>query len=607
MSLRVKPARWFEAVVPRPSVARSVEILAATGCVQLESEPVKNTALPDYSACAAPLEAWRNIRRRYLGYWPAPRFEPTRKDALMESRFAAALRALEGWVAQASAHVEQLEALRHERHELRRLADFLQLVQGRDELDLAAVATAHAPLSGGLLVAAEGAAIPPLSEQVITHRAEAPGFVYLLVLGPSAEIAELAQSLGGRDTRAIPLPAWLPTSPKDALAEATTRIARIDARIEQEYAQIGGLNERAGLPAVLGELRRLEWLTPQLSVIPVSEYLARITGWTSAVRTEALAAPLTAAGIPGVVNFFAAPQGLYPPTLPENPWWARPFELFVKLLGTPGRDEADPTALVAFVAPLLFGYMFADVGQGLVLVASGLLLRKRWPALGMLIPGGALATVFGFVFGSVFAREDLLAPLWVAPLAAPLPVLALPLGFGALLVVAGLLLSGIEEHWAGRGRIWLETEAGLIALYLGLLGALVAPAAGFTLAAAGLGWFVAGHVLVPRRQRHESLGAHAGELFERVLQLGVNTLSFARVGAFAIAHAGLAAALTSLALAAGHAGGLLVLLLGNVVILVLEGMVVAIQTTRLVLFEFFVRFGRAEGRPFQALGPPSAI
>ena len=606
MSLRVRPARWFEAVVPRPAVARSVELLAATGRVQLERERVPSTELADYSALREPLETYRALRQRYLGYWPAPQYEPTQRDRRMEQRLATALDALQGWVTQAAPIVDHVETLRHQRHDLHRLAEFVHLVLDRRDLDLAAVANAHPPLAGTLLIVAEHAQVPPLSDQVIQAQVEGGRFRYLMALGPAAEIAELAQTLGGREARSVPLPAWLPGAPADALARLTERIAQIDTDLEHDYATIEGISAATRLPGVLGELRRIEWLAPQLEGIPVSDYLARITGWTSAPATAVLAAPLRDAGIPGVVNFLPAPPRLYPPTLPHNPKWARPFELFVGLLGTPGRNEADPTLLVALIAPLLFGYMFADVGQGLVLFVAGLLLRRRLPALGMLIPGGLLAMLFGWLFGSVFCREDLIEPLWLLPLEAPLPVLAAPLAAGALLIAGGLALAGIEEHWAGRGRIWLETDGGLIALYLGLLGALFDPAIGLPVASAGALWFIAGPALVPRSLRHESIGAHAGELFERVLQLAVNTVSFVRVGAFAIAHAGLAAAVTSLGHATSGFAALLILLLGNVVIVVLEGMVVSVQTTRLILFEFFVRFVRAEGRPFRALMPPSA-
>jgi V/A-type H+-transporting ATPase subunit I len=88
-----------------------------------------------------------------------------------------------------------------------------------------------------------------------------------------------------------------------------------------------------------------------------------------------------------------------------------------------------------------------------------------------------------------------------------------------------------------------------------------------------------------------------------MLQLGVNTVSFVRVGAFALAHAGLCTAVVGMAEAAGR-GYWPVLLLGNAAIVGLEGLVVSIQTTRLILFEFFIRFLTARGRAFEPLPSP---
>ena len=606
MSLRARPARWFEALIPRPSVARSVEILAASGCVQLEQERGSTQPLPNLAALAQPLEAYRAIRQRYRGYWPPPDFPSATNDDLLEDRLAGALAQLRRWEQGAAPRVQAIEARRRERHDLVRIADFLDLVLERDDLDLGSIVAARPPLAGVLLALADHAAVPEMSEDIIVARAGGPAHRYLLALGPDGAIRELTQAMGGREAQVLALPDWLAGMPARALATVSERIETLDQGIEAEYAGLATLARDRGLAALLGELRRLEWFARHLEGIPVSEYLARVTGWTSAASPQALSQPLQASGIAAVLSFLPAPRGLYPPTLTQNPWWARPFELFVRLVGTPGRNEADPTLLVALVAPLLFGYMFGDVGQGAILLGAGLLLRRRWPALGMLIPGGILAMAFGFVFGSAFCQEGLIHPLWLAPLEDPLAVLTVPLIIGAALILLSLVLRGVEEHWAGRGRVWLEADAGLIALYLGLLIVAWQRAAGAALIGAGTLWFVLGPALQPLAERRESLGAHAGELLERLLQLGVNTLSFVRVGAFAIAHAGLAAAVTSLALAAGDVGGLLVLALGNVLILALEGLVVSVQTTRLILFEFFVRFVSAGGRAFRALPPPSA-
>jgi V/A-type H+-transporting ATPase subunit I len=95
----------------------------------------------------------------------------------------------------------------------------------------------------------------------------------------------------------------------------------------------------------------------------------------------------------------------------------------------------------------------------------------------------------------------------------------------------------------------------------------------------------------------------AGSSVERILQMAVNTVSFVRIGAFALAHAGLCAAVVGMAEASGP-GYWPVLIIGNAAIIALEGLVVSIQTTRLVLFEFFIRFLTARGRAFVPLAPP---
>jgi V/A-type H+-transporting ATPase subunit I len=171
------------------------------------------------------------------------------------------------------------------------------------------------------------------------------------------------------------------------------------------------------------------------------------------------------------------------------------------------------------------------------------------------------------------------------------------------LLSVGQLLAGLGALWRGRLRDWLLVDLGFLILYLGLVFLVIASdRVPEWLPLVGLGWYLVGSFLVARR----FLGALAafGHLAENGLQLLTNTLSFARVGAFALAHAALSAAVVTMAEAAPVWGALPILVLGNLVIIVLEGLVVGIQTTRLVLFEFFNRFLRGSGRVFEPLPPP---
>jgi V/A-type H+-transporting ATPase subunit I len=289
----------------------------------------------------------------------------------------------------------------------------------------------------------------------------------------------------------------------------------------------------------------------------------------------------------------------------RNPVWARPFERFVNLLGTPAAAEADPSSLLAVLVPLMFGYMFGDVGQGLVLLAAALLLRRRWPVLNILAMCGSVSVAFGVVFGSVFGREDIIPALWVHPIEQPLPVLQAPLAFGVLVLLLGLLLKALQLVWQGAAKQWWRLEAPQLVLYISVLTMLVSSRAG-PVAGGALLWYLLGSRLQQRDDATFAMTAALGNLVENLVQLLINTLSFVRVGAFALAHAGLALAFTTLAdMPESRVLAVAILVLGNLVVIVLEGLVVTVQTTRLVLFEFFIRFVHAGGRVFRPLAAPA--
>ena len=65
-----------------------------------------------------------------------------------------------------------------------------------------------------------------------------------------------------------------------------------------------------------------------------------------------------------------------PPTKLRNPKLFRPFEMFIKMYGLPAYGEFDPTILIGITYSFLFGFMFGDVGQGLLLLLGGYLLYR---------------------------------------------------------------------------------------------------------------------------------------------------------------------------------------------------------------------------------------
>jgi V/A-type H+-transporting ATPase subunit I len=599
MSLRPEPARWFECLIARDDLAISVETLAASGEIELATETAAEEAEP-VTDLRTLLDDFHLLADRYHHYWPVaiPPADLVGKPARTLFR---ALQILRTWTTRMEPRIVELERLQAEDTDLAGLREWLLLVQ-QAELDIGLLVNAGPLLTVQLYRVYDQAQLPDPPAPWLHWTLVQPESGHMLLLGPADQGEKLAHDLSAQRVRRIPLPAWLHGTPRMAVAQIEARL-QIHARHRETLQhQLQDSWEEYGLGAVLGEVARLDWFLRQVRYQVNSVNLAWVRGWSSAASAGQLQARLAAAGVRALVHFEAPPAGQSPPLVLRNPAWIRPFELFPRLLGMPSAQEADPSRILALVVPLLFGYMFGDLGQGLVLLAAGLLLKRRWPVTALLIPAGASAMLFGLLFGSLFALENLIPALWLHPMSHPLLVLVIPLVFGTLLLLLGLLLNGLEAGWRGAGRHWWWRDAPVILLYGGLLALLFHPGAGYALLL-GLGWTLLGGLLTRQGHPAARLGLAVGEQFEQLFQLAVNTLSFSRVGAFALAHAGLSQAVVALASLAGH-GGWLVLVLGNLFILALEGLVVSIQTTRLVLFEFFIRFLRAEGRGFTPLPAP---
>lgn len=600
--LRPVPARWFEVLVALDDVAVTLEALAATGAVELEPRPADSAVVP-MTELRAPLERYAELAQLYQAYWPAPAPHPPVLPSSPRAILARALARLEAWRASAEPAIRTLQALEHELAELAVWRELFARFRW-SPIDFGLLAQADEVIAHRLYVFPEPVdlTLPPgvLTLGFALKREQA-----LLVVGPSAAVEKLHRQASALKGRALDIPKWMHGRAADCLPLAQRRLNRVRHGIRRLRAVLDKLNAAHRLPEALADLERLRWFAEQVERLAAGEHFAWVTGWTSEPTGRRLHAALERARVRALIHFPPPPADANPPLVLCNPWWAQPFELFARALGVPGRHEVDPSRLLAFVVPLLFGYMFGDVGQGFVLFVAGLALARRFAVARLLVAGGLSAMGFGLLFGSVFAREDVLPALWLHPLDTPLLILGLPLLFGATLLAMGLALNGLEARWRAEGRRWLAADAGLLALYAGaILGLVHAPL--FTVAGMGLAWYVLGHAM-SRRTLAALLGA-LGHLLEQVLQLAINTLSFARVGAFALAHAGLSAAIVALAQASGHpVAAVAVMFVGNVIVIVLEGLVVSVQATRLVLFEFFIRFLRGGGRVFRPLPLPPSV
>lgn len=314
------------------------------------------------------------------------------------------------------------------------------------------------------------------------------------------------------------------------------------------------------------------------------------------------------------------------PSVFENPKLLKPFEMLVSSYGPPAYNSIDPTLIVAPTFLVMYGAMFGDVGQGLVLVGVGLLLsllKRLNPSIRqighLLMWCGAAAVLFGFLYGSVFGVRSLLPYRGFEPVENVGAFLTIALFFGTGMVSLGLLLNAITAlsrkewaagffHWKGLMGIafyWVGVAL-LIQGFSGrpvnttLIVALVAmPILASVAVALAQGRDTSNKLPPPQRgfagRLLKSFGHIVGDSFDTILQFITNTLSFLRIAAFAIAHAALFIALFSLAdllRGGGPSLPILVHVVGNAGMIALEGLVVCVQALRLTYYEFFGKFFR---------------
>ena len=617
--MRPRPARWFEVLCARDDVSLLLEALGSTGVVELEA-PAGVGMPAEWAELAPGLAEFHSWQARCGEFWPVASSASACPDS-PQITLKRALDAVRSWGRSCEPDIAALQELDRERRELLLWLAAMRCWQAQTT-QTPAIAEGASPLIGSWLVDPGSSTLMPEEYGLARELELADGRRLWLLLTDHARINTLKAALASAHGTLLPWPRWLPQPLVGVDAIGAAQHAALDARTVEHRSHLHAVAEQTGLAAALADLLRLDWIARSVHELRTSELLAFISGWTSDSSGAGIERAVAVSGARALVHFPLPPTQSTPPLLLSNPRWARPFEIFSRALGVPGRDEADPTPVVAVVAPLLFGYMFGDIGQGAVIFGAGLWLARRHPLARLLISAGLASMLFGWVFGSVFAMEHLLQPLWLRPLENPLAVLAVPLIAGAVLLLFGLALNGVGAWWSGRLAEWLRRDAGGVVVYFGLLLSFFGHA-WLWLAACGVVWTLGAELLHQTMRRGSAaparvgsahatpviaLAAALGELLERTLQLAVNTLSFARVGAFALAHAGLSSAVIALAQIAGHGlGALLVLILGNLVILVLEAMVVSIQTTRLVLFEFFTRFLTGAGRVFLPLPPPPSM
>lgn len=314
-----------------------------------------------------------------------------------------------------------------------------------------------------------------------------------------------------------------------------------------------------------------------------------------------------------------------PPTQFKNNRFFKPFETIIKLYGLPSYYEIDPTPFIAITFCLMFGIMFGDIGQGLVYFLAGIFMYKRMKIAGQLLTRlGGCSIAFGFVYGSLFGLEQAELPWLPSLMGRPLDPRNIPVilisgvVFGVAALTVSFLFGIVNSLKKGNIEAGIFGKTGLAGyiffMSLVMSGVAVTGIVGLPVFIPILTLLLSLTVIMLKEPLsnlvkgkkpliHGSAATYFTESIfeavETVLATLSNTISFIRVGAFALNHAGLFLAFLVMSeMTSNMVLKFLILILGNVLILTLEGLIVFIQGLRLQYYEMFSKYFQGDGVAF---------
>ena len=606
MSLRSQHTRWFEVFVRRDQVVYALEALAGTDSIELELDP-RFTGSLDIEALRKGINEFYRLADPYRNLLPDGADKPTRITGPPESQIGQMLEYLQHWVDQLEQLLNEASALSEQREQLRTLQE-AAIAMGESADQLPQMTHSSELLFKRLYRCASCQAEDYLPADILRQSYRVDDHCFLLIACLPEERRKLTRLLSDAGCETVSIPSGLPSEPARQLAEIRRRLRRIDADIGNVQRRIEALRIDPKMSEAVANTETLRWFIGSAHQVGVKgAEFCHITGWTSEPDLERLKKVLQQAHVEAEARFASPPIGAREPVATSFNWWRQPFQIFTTMSGALSPDEIDPTGLLAVVVPLLFGYMFPDTGHGLVIALGGIILSRYVSRARLLISCGLASALMGFVFDDFFGYRMLNESWQIHALESPVLVLVIPMLFGIGLLLLGLVFNGIELYWRGELHRWFLSDAAALLLYVSLLVSLLYGQA-LVLASIALLWYVAGAIAMGGRARVSRAATAFVELAHSTLTLLLNTISFVRVGAFALAHVGLTHVVVTLTTAVETPVlSVLLFILGHTIIIVLEGVVVFVQITRLVLFEFFIRFLRSEGRflkPLSSPGPP---
>ena len=434
----------------------------------------------------------------------------------------------------------------------------------------------------------------------------------------------------------LELPETYQGTPAEAITALKSSIESTRQYVAECQTSIDYLHETCvqRLRHLLWQVRASRTLSETIARYDRLRYTYLVAGWAPVSQIDTLRQGISKVSDKVLieVNTPSRQKDGHIPVALGNPPIVSAFQGLVTNYGRPRYDELDPTFMIALTFPLIFGIMFGDVGHGLVLALLGVaLVSRKVRALrglsgvgAVVIMCGVAAMLFGSLYGSLFGFEEILEPLWVRPLEDIMDILIATVAIGAGLLSLGMVCNIVNAALTRRwGRLLFDHNglAGLI-FYWSLIGLAVGAFAGglpvspillvVMVVVSGLAVTFA-EVLEHLVEGHRPL-VEGGfgiylmealfELFETIIGLLSNTLSYVRMGAFAVAHGALSMVVFIIAEIVSPAHGVgywIVVALGNLFVIGFEGMIVGIQALRLEYYEFFSKFFSGGGVRYRPL------
>ena len=431
-----------------------------------------------------------------------------------------------------------------------------------------------------------------------------------------------------------------------ALKSRTEVEQAVDAVVKQQQSQ---------LFAIWSNLRLNELCDQIRSYFAYTRNTTLFSGWVPSDQADQVRSAIMEASEGQCViewtNATEVPRQEVPVAI-ASPKALKPFQNIVNNYSTPEYGTVNPTIFVMIAYLSMFGLMFADVGQGFVLLLVGLLGSRSYKknplkpdgmlsrnVTSLLVYLGLSSMVFGVLFGSYFGL-GLFPALWFNYEAAVAGhaegslihdvygILGITIKFGIIIIYTGLVLNWVNLI---RKRSYLTLFLDKNGLVGGLLFAVglymgfgfvengyrefpqtswVAPVVTVCLillfARGFLSYFLSVRKGGPKHEPGKLILDSVMEWLVDVLEIFTgymsNTLSFMRVAGLGIAHASLMESFKMLSSLVDGFGGIAIFILGNVLVIVLEGLSAGIQSLRLNYYEFFSRYFTGKGIAYEPVG-----